>query len=171
MTCVVVNDASCLIDLRKGGLLGVLGSLSYRFIVPLPIRTFELIDFTEQDWESLDETGMVTYDLTSEEVEEAFALKSRHPSLSANDCFCIVTARVHAGILLTGDSYLRRVATERGLLVHGVLWIVDRLFEVAQCDNSVLINALGTWREDATVFLPREELLKRLHRHAPDTRS
>lgn len=171
MTCVVVNDASCLIDLRKGGLLGVLGTLSFRFIVPLPIRTFELINFTEQDWESLDETGMVTYDLTPEEVEEAFALKSHHPSLSANDCFCFVTARVHAGILLTGDSYLRRVATERGLPVHGVLWIVDRLSEVAQCDNSVLVNALGTWCEDSTVFLPREELLKRLNRHAPDTRS
>ena len=36
--CVIVNDASCLIDLRKGGLLGVLGNLSYRLIVPLPIR-------------------------------------------------------------------------------------------------------------------------------------
>ena len=52
MTCVVVNDASCLIDLRKGGLLGVLGSLLYRFIAPLPIRAFELLDFTGLDWQS-----------------------------------------------------------------------------------------------------------------------
>ena len=170
MTCVVVNDASCLIDLRKGGLLGVLCSLPYRFIVPFPIRTSELLDFTERDWELLDETGMDTYDLTPEEVGEAFALKRRHPPLSANDCFCLVTARVHAGILLTGDSYLRRVAKGRDLPVHGVLWIVDRLSELAQCDNTLLINALSTWREDATVFLPREELLKRINRHVSDSR-
>ena len=169
MTCVVVVDASCLIDLRKGGLLGVLCSLPYRFIVPLPIRTSELLDFTERDWELLDETGMDTYDLTPEEVGEAFAVKRRHPPLSANDCFCLVTARVHAGILLTGDSYLRRVAEGRGLPVHGVLWIVDRLSELAQCDSTLLVNALSTWREDATVFLPREELLKRINRHVSDS--
>ena len=37
MTCVVVNDASCLIDLKKGELLHVLLRLPYRFIVPLPM--------------------------------------------------------------------------------------------------------------------------------------
>ncbi len=45
MTCVVVNDASCLIDLRKGGLLAVLCKLPYRFVVPLPIREAEVRDF------------------------------------------------------------------------------------------------------------------------------
>ena len=171
MTSVVVNDASCLIDLRKGGLLGVLCSLPYRFIVPLPIRKSELLDFTERDWDLLDETGMDTYDLSPEEVGEAFAFKRRHPSLSANDCFCFVTAHIHSGILLTGDSYLRRVATGRGLPVHGVLWIIDQLSELVQCDSTVLVEALSTWREDATVFLPREELLKRLNRYASGTRS
>ena len=39
MTGVVVNDASCLIDLRKGGLLPVLCNLPYRFVVPLPVRS------------------------------------------------------------------------------------------------------------------------------------
>lgn len=47
MTCVIVNDASCLIDLRKGGLLGVLGNLQYRLIIPLPIRASEILDFSD----------------------------------------------------------------------------------------------------------------------------
>ena len=55
MTCVVVNDASCLIDLRKGQLLHVLSRLPYRFIVPLPIRESELLDFTPQEWAILDD--------------------------------------------------------------------------------------------------------------------
>jgi len=49
MTRVVVNDASCLIDLRKGGLLGALCTLPYTVIVPLPIRESELLNFTEAD--------------------------------------------------------------------------------------------------------------------------
>ena len=48
MTWIVVNDASCLIDLRKGQLLHVLLRLPYRFIVPLPIRMEELLDFTKE---------------------------------------------------------------------------------------------------------------------------
>ena len=41
MTQVVVNDASCLIDLRKGCLLAVLGNLPSGFVVPLPVRQSE----------------------------------------------------------------------------------------------------------------------------------
>jgi len=50
MTCVVVHDASCLIDLRKGQLLEVLCHLPCRFVVPLPIRESELLDFTPHEW-------------------------------------------------------------------------------------------------------------------------
>ncbi len=46
MTRVVVNDASCLIDLRKGRLLPMLCRLPYRFVVPLPIRESELLTLT-----------------------------------------------------------------------------------------------------------------------------
>ena len=60
MTCVLVNDASCLIDLRKGGLLSVLCALSHQVIVPLPIRESELLDFTDRDWQILDDAGMAT---------------------------------------------------------------------------------------------------------------
>ncbi len=109
MTCVVVNDASCLIDLRKGGLLAVLCKLPYRFVAPLPIREAEVRDFSVEGGEQLDGAGMVTYDLTPSEVAHAFALKAHYPALSAHDCFCLVTAVVHSGILLTRSSPGRRV--------------------------------------------------------------
>ena len=63
MTYVVVNDASCLIDLRKGRLMPVLCRLPYSFIVPLPIRYSELLDLMPQEWAQLDDGGMSTYDL------------------------------------------------------------------------------------------------------------
>ena len=162
MPCVVVNDASCLIDIRKGGLLSELCSLPYRFIVPLPIRESEILDFHDWEWKQLDRAGMITYDLTPKEVDHALDLKRRHPALSANDCFCFVSAWIHQGILLTGDALLRRVATANGLRVHGALWIVDQLEAVGTCPRPLLIDALKCWQADDTVFLPEHEIFARL---------
>ncbi len=162
MTRVVVNDASCLIDLRKGGLLEVLCNLPYRFVVPLPVRESEILDFSYGQWRQLDDAGMITHDLAPDEVAQALALKQRHPALSANDSLCIVTALTQCGILLTGDALLRRVATDSGLRVHGVLWIVDELAAAGGCARSLLIHALKTWQDDATVFLPQHEVSNRL---------
>ena len=108
MARVIVNDASCLIDLRKGGLLPVLCNLPYRFVVPLPVRESEVLDFSNEQWRQLDDAGVITHDLAPDEVAQALALKQRHPALSAYDSLCIVTALAHRGILLTGDALLRR---------------------------------------------------------------
>ena len=162
MTCVIVNDASCLIDLRKGGLLAVLCELPYRFVVPLPIRKSEVLDFSKRQWQQLDDAGMITHDLTPDEVGQALALKRLHPALSANDCFCFVTALAHSGILLTGDNLLRRVATDNDLHVHGVLWVIDELDATGTCAGSLLTKALKVWQGDDTVFLPQHEISTRL---------
>ena len=162
MTCVIVNDASCLIDLRKGDLLAVLCDLPYRVVVPLPIRESEVLDFSEQQWRQLDDADMITHDLTSEEVGQVLVLKGHHPGLSANDCFCLVTTLAYPGILLTGDALLRKVAIASSLRVHGVLWVVDELDANGTCARSLLTQALRLWQEDNTVFLPQHEISTRL---------
>ena len=165
MTCIVVNDASCLIDLRKGQLLHVLLRLPYRFIVPLPIRMEELLDFTPQEWRMLEDGGLTTYDLPGEEVAQVFAIKREHSGLSANDCFALVTATCQEnGILLTGDANLRKVAVARNVRVHGVLWIIDELRAAGACEPELLISALELWRDDRAVFLPSQEIDSRLRR-------
>ena len=162
MTCAIVNDASCLIDLRKGGLLGVVCDLPYRFVIPLPVRVSEVLNLSEAEWRALDEADMITHDLTMEEFGQALAVRERHPGLSANDYFCLVTARVYPGILLTGDALLRRVAEKNGLRVHGVLWVVDELEAAEVCSRSLLSRALKAWQSDETVFLPPHEITTRL---------
>ena len=163
MTCVVVNDASCLIDLRKGRLLEVLCRLPYRFVVPLPIRESELLDFTPHEWAILDRGGMETHDLPSEWMKEVLALKRRYGRLSANDCFCLVTAQcLEDGILLTGDGLLRTVAEAAGVRVHGVLWIVDALNAANACEDALLVGALESWKADRSVFLPDRLIDRRL---------
>ncbi len=162
MTCVIVNDASCLIDLRKGGLLGVVCDLPCQFVISLSVRASEVLGLSEADWRALDEAGMITHDLTSEEVGLALAVKERHAGISANDCFCLATAQAYPGILLTGDALLRRVAEANGLRVHGVLWVVDELKAAAVCSRSILGRALEAWQSDETVFLPSHEVSARL---------
>ena len=168
MTDIVVNDASCLIDLRKGDLLSSLTKLPYRFVVPLPVRESEVLDFSENQWHMLETAGLITHDLTPDEVGLAIALKAEHPALSANDCFCHVTAKSYSGILLTGDGLLRKVASQNGLRVHGVLWIVDELHSSRVCSVNLLTRALRTWLFDDSVFLPEAEISSRLAQICPN---
>lgn len=164
MTPAIVNDASCLIDLRKGGLLSALCELPYRLVVPLPVRESEVLDFSKEDWRLLDDAGMITRNLTPDEVEKAHHLMGRDPKLSANDCFCVVVAQARAGILLTGDSLLRRLATRYDLRVHGVLWVVDEVDAAGTLPRPVRSRALRIWESDKAVFLPQHEIAHRLAR-------
>ena len=160
---IVVNDACCLIDLRKGGLLATMLRLPFRFLVPLPVRANEVLDLAPEEWATLDAAGLETFDLPPDLVSQALTIRSARPRLSANDCFCFATTQAHASaILLTGDALLRSVATEAGLRVHGVLWVTDQLREVALCDEVELATALEIWRDDPAVFLPRTEIEVRL---------
>ena len=93
MTTVIVNDASCLIDLHKVRLLPVMLRLPYRFVVPLPIRCSEAMDLTDRDWRRLDDLGLVTFDPPPERIADVLRLRRLHPKLSANDCFCDTRAR------------------------------------------------------------------------------
>lgn len=46
--------------------------------------------------------------------------------------------------------------------MHGVLWVIDELAAADACPKTQLIDALKRWQSDNTVFLPRQEVAKRL---------
>jgi hypothetical protein len=46
--------------------------------------------------------------------------------------------------------------------VHGFFGIIDELKRTALCGDAVLVAALETWGEDASVFLPEAEIERRL---------
>jgi predicted nucleic acid-binding protein len=163
MNHIVVNDASCLIDLRKAGLLAVFARLPYQLIIPLPVRESELLDFSPENWAILDQAGMKSYDLPPAQVAEAMQVKATYPGLSAYDCFCVVTTRHHANaILLTGDGLLRRIAKSDGQTVHGVLWVIDEMWRLQLTTSQALITALELWQADPSVYLPRQDLERRI---------
>lgn len=162
---VVINDASCLFDLHKGGILQAMLALPYVFQVALPVRRNELLTIAGSEWEAFESAGLITIDLPDTAVAEAIALKNDHAALSAEDCFSLVLARQTRGsVLLTGDRTLRTVAAAAGVDVHGVLWIVDELVRLKLHPRPALRTCLTAWRDDPTVWLPAHEVASRLER-------
>ncbi len=76
MTLPVVLDTSCLIDLRKGQLLGVLAGLDTQLAVSIPVREQEVLCLTNFEWGQLDDAGVVEDDLQPQEVEQALTIHS-----------------------------------------------------------------------------------------------
>lgn len=76
---VIVNDSSCLIDMRKAGLLATALVLPFRFVVALPLIVAELHGFDGTDWNDLRARSLEVIDLNAEQVGRAFGLKALFP--------------------------------------------------------------------------------------------
>ena len=125
---IVINDASCLIDLHKVGLVEMMLQLPYQFVVALPVARNELLDFTEEDWKLYSVAGLEQIDLNPDQVGRAIAFRSQNMKLTAEDCFSLVLAEdIDGSILLTGDAQLRSVAIGKSCEVHGVIWVTDEI--------------------------------------------
>ncbi len=108
---VVINDASCLIDLHKVDLIEAMLRLPYDFTVALPVAKNELLNFSQKDWERFSIAGLRQVDLTGEQVGRAIAIRSAHPKLSAEDCFSMVLTQDSSGGILSQEMHY----FERGL--------------------------------------------------------
>nr|WP_321464385.1 hypothetical protein [uncultured Desulfobulbus sp.] len=74
------------------------------------------------------ETRLLTkQQFTPAELGEVGGLFATFPALSLADCSCIYLAEKLDATLLTGDGALRRIATEREISVHGILWVLDEM--------------------------------------------
>lgn len=160
---VVINDASCLIDLHKVGLVEAMLQLPYSFIVALPVAHNEVLDFTAGDWTRFSQAGLVQVDLDPGQVGRALAHRSQNAKLTAEDCFSLVLTEDNQGsILLTGDAVLRTVAAENGCEVHGVLWVTDEICRCGVLGGDRIAECLQTWLDDELVRLPAGQINIRL---------
>ena len=162
---IVVSDTSCLIDLRKGGLLTGLLALPYRFAIPLPLFEDELLDMSAREKMLLVESGLEVRELSSEQVERSGAIQRQNKALTINDCFAFVAAaEVPDAILLTADGPLRQFASKQFVRVHGVLWAIDEIHASSLLPPQTLYKALLIFEDDPTVWLPTGEHSRRLRK-------
>ncbi|MGH8476619.1 MAG: PIN domain-containing protein [Methylococcales bacterium] len=163
---IIVSDSSCLIDLKKVSLLGAFLRLPYEITIPDTLFAEELLKFDESEKAALLTNGLKVVELSAEGVLRAQHLAGQFPALSLHDCFAFALAECERGsILLTGDNRLRSVANEQEIEVHGVLWVIDEIYEAETCQPPELFRALEKFASDRTVRLPSRELQEFIKRY------
>lgn len=160
---VIVNDISCLIDLRKAGWLHTALMLPFAFHIALPLCHADLLGFTTAEIEDLVQRGLFIIDLPGEVMRHAFDLRVLYPSLSFNDCVSLAFALTEQGsTLLTSDQSLALQAKDLNIAVQNILWVGDHLEANGLVAFAALYEGLQRLKKDPVVFLPKEELASRL---------
>ena len=154
-----MSDTSVLIDLDRGSLVEPTFRLPFEFTVPDLLYEHELKVHGGPD---LIRLGLRVEDLDGDEVSIALGYLRRRRSLSLPDSFALALARTNAWTLLSGDRGLRELAEEEGVACHGVLWLLDRIFEHRVIDRSELYAGLDKIAAHPRCRLPRAEVRKRL---------
>jgi predicted nucleic acid-binding protein len=120
---ILVTDTNIWIDLENGKILTDVFHLPYRFFT----SDFACHETNFPDWNNLQMLGLQTHDLKPEKVFELFRMRATHHQLSVVDLATLLIAEELGASLITGDRRLNDLAKTRGLVVHGVLWILDEM--------------------------------------------
>ena len=152
-----------MIHLEKAALLHAVLKLPYTFVMPDALFEDEWLGLAESDKKVLCDNGLEVRELPGAAVIRAAAHFNRHKRLTLNDCFALALAQdIDDSILLTGDSALRTVAERNEIEVHGVLWVTDELESHGIASPRKLYDALRLLHDDPLVFLPDDEVLRRI---------
>lgn len=130
MKDIVVNDTNILIDMHTAGLLEYMQFSDVRFhTVDLVIEELRQSSYRRPLIEKLISEGHLFVAKTStDEMADIMALHSEYSintNLSFVDCSVMYYAKKHNYRLLTGDKKLRNHAIDEGVIVSGILWVVD----------------------------------------------
>lgn len=110
--------------------------------------------------------GLQSTVITQEEFDYALLVIQEAPKLSVYDCFALAIAKMRGYVLLTGHSRLRKKAIEKGVEVHGTLWVFDELkrdgIVTAEEYRWYMKELLRRTQENDGVRLPVNELKKRI---------
>ena len=160
---VLVSDTSVLIDLERGALLDASFLLPFQLAVPDLLYERELQDHGGDDLLGL---GLKIEGLDGAGVVQALGYRRKQPSLSLPDSFALALAAGNGWTLLTGDRVLRELANEENVDCHGVLWLLDRMFEGSATSARKLCAGLEAICAHPRCRLPKSETNKRLLRYS-----
>lgn len=156
-----------MIDLMKASLLEEMLSLPYTFVMPGPLFEDEWISLSDDQKARLRALGLEVRHLPGESVLRSQTYFNTNRGLKLNDCFALVLAEdTEESMLLTGDARLRELAEIKGVEAHGVLWVTDEIETQGIAPPRRLHEALCLLRDDVLVFLPADELARRIRRLA-----
>ena len=156
---VLVSDTSVLIDLDRGTLVEATFRLPFEFTVPDLLYERELREHGGPDFVRM---GLRVAELDGDGVALALGYLRKRKSLSLPDSFALALAKANAWTLLSGDRELRELAEEEEVRCHGVLWLLDQMFEHRIIDQNDLRAGLDKIAAHPRCRLPKPEIRKRL---------
>ena len=143
----IILDTNICVDLFNGNLLESVLKLPDSFLLPDVI----LAELKEPTGNSLISLGYISHQLSSDAVQIVFQYAGIYTKPSRTDLFALVAAKTSNITLLTGDDNLRKAADKEKVDVHGLLWLIDKLFDAQivlgpQLSDSLdIIVAKGAW--------------------------
>ena len=156
---VLVSDTSVLVDLERGSLVEPVFRLPFEFTVPDLLYERELREHGGPEFVRL---GLRVEELDGNGVSLALGHLRKRRALSVPDSFALALAKTNGWMLLTGDRGLRELADEEAVRCHGVLWLLDRMFEHGVTSQEQLYVGLGKIAAHPRCRLPKGEIRKRL---------
>jgi predicted nucleic acid-binding protein len=152
-----ILDASVAIDLIDGDLIEAVAKLPFTIGIPDVILHFELQTYSEYH---SGQYSFIEIEFEDTQVIQVTQLKDQTNKVSTPDLFAFLSARHYSCCLITGDNNLRKLATAKGVTVHGVLWLLDVLISeglLSQAKASDALHRLINGRSR----LPKDECIKR----------
>jgi predicted nucleic acid-binding protein len=159
---VVVKDACILFDLIDLGLIEPFFRLDL-IVLTTPQVISEVTDadqmaqvsrFLENQLLLIDNLGP---------IDMITSLKNEHKGLSFADCSVLELAIRKKVAILTSDGSLRAISVRKQLVVHGVLWVVEKLHETKIVTIKTAIEKLNLYRE-MNARVPHSEIERLINR-------
>ena len=154
-----------LIDAERGSLLETCFRLPFVFFVPDLLYRQEL---EAHGGSTLIQFGLRVEELDGDGVSLALGYRRDNRSLSLPDSFALALARLNSWILLSGDRELRELAHSEGVVCHGVLWLIDRVFEHGLASADQVCSCLQAIVAHPRCRLPRHEVRGRIRLYCGD---
>jgi predicted nucleic acid-binding protein len=161
---VIVHDASVLIDLATADLLGPWFGLGFETVITRMVwGEINRKSQKEKIQPYIDSGQLKIASLGAEAITSVALLQSElPPDISIEDASALFVALSRKGILLTGEKTLRKSAKERGVEVHGLLWVFDILIERGRMLASIAADRLEHLAALRTSRLPMDDCHERI---------
>ena len=144
---IVVNESNILIDLHTAGLLDLVRRSSVSFhTVDFVIEELHKSPYKRQLIDEMVADGSLYVATTDEqemaEVVSTYATYLTCSNLSIVDCAVMIYAKKHHYRLLTGDKKLKHHAVDEGVMVSGLLYVVEIFISEALITPSSMADKL-----------------------------
>lgn len=161
---IVIQDTNIFIDLFNGGILSLIDTLPYKFIITdLVYHEMHKPEELIHEIDSLVEEGVIIIkEFSPDELEDMFdygdGIENRG-NLSTEDISVLYVAKKENLTLITNDGKLRSVAKKEEIDLKGLFFILDELKEKMSHDD--FCDALRKI-DLANPRLPKREIESRL---------